>query len=379
MGARDTINAFNRLKANVIEPKVLINNPLNGVLFIDTQAKKDLEVKSGAISVAEINGLGFSQETKDKIKKALTQRDANGNSVLPKQFYVGGILLSGEDALTEIELLIKKVCVDNKAQSINIVFDKSKETLAKVGFVEALDPILNSWDSWAWFGIDEKSEIREAIKNKNPQRIGFIKNHTEEKGVDAALMGRVIFMGVGKADGVAKELYGITADKLSIKTSDGGDLTVSDAQAWQNENVNLYTQTVDMKNETTGMVLLKGADFENGWELTKVKLDLRNDLIDYRHNNDRLGVSELDEDSILGIVIDRLSKLTIDKKNPKGNPNGLIVDYRATIVPLDRTLEDNVNKIAIDVKVLLRGVLKYFDLTVTGYLDKNKFNVEVGE
>lgn len=379
MGARDTVNAFNRYVANVKEPIPLINNPLNGVLFIDTQTKKDLEVKSGAISVAEIDALEFSQETKDKIKKAVTQRDANGNPVLPKQFYVGGISLSGEDALSEIELLIKKACVDNKAQSVNIVFDKAKETLVKVGFVEGLDPILASWDSWAWFGIDEKKEIRDAIKNTNPKRIGFIKNHTGETGADSALMGRVIFMGVGKADGVAKELYGITPDKLSIKTGDGGDLTVSDAQAWENENVNLYTQTVDMKNETTGMKLLTGLDFENRWELTKVKLDLRNDCVQFRHDNDRLGVSDLDESRVLGIVIDRLEKLTVNKENPELNPNGLIMDYNAKIIPLDRTLEDNVNKIAISVKVLLRGVLKWFDLSIIGYIDKNQFNVEVAE
>lgn len=377
MGVRDTLNAFNRFVANVKEPIPLINNPLNGVLFIDTQAKKDLEVKSGAISLAEIDALGFSQETKNKIKKAVTQRDVNGNPVLPKQFYVGGILLSGTDALTEIELLIKKACVDNQAQSINIVFDKADEALKKVGFVEGLDPILASWDSWAWFGISDKTEIREAMKGA--KRLGFVKNHTGEKDADAALLGRVIFMGVGKADGVAKELYGITPDKLSFKKSDGGDLTTSEANDWQNANVNLYVQNVDSKNETTGMVLLTGLDFENRWELTKVKLDLRNDCVQFRHDNDRLGVSDLDENRVLGIVIDRLEKLTVNKENPALNPNGLIMDYNAFVVPLDRTLEDNVNKIAINVKVLLRGILKWFDLSITGYIDKNQFNVEVSE
>lgn len=379
MGVRDTLNAFNRFVANVKEPIPLINNPLNGVLFIDTQKKADLKVCSGAISLDEINKLAFSQETKDKIKKAVSQRDVNGNPVLPKQFYVGGILLSGEDALTEIELLIKKACVDNQAQSINMVFDKADEALKKVGFIESLDPILASWDSWAWFGIDGKNEIRDAIKNTNPQRIGFIKNHTGEKDADAALMGRVIFMGVGKADGVAKELYGITPDKLSIKTGDGGDLTASEANEWQNANVNLYVQNVDSRNETTGMVLLTGLDFENRWELTKVKLDLRNDCVQFRHDNDRLGVSGLDESRVLGIVIARLEKLTVNKENPALNPNGLIMDYNAFAVPLDRTLEDNVNKIAINVKVLLRGILKWFDLSITGYIDKNQFNVEVSE
>ncbi len=379
MGVRDTLNAFNRFVANVKEPVPLKNNPMNGVLFIDTQTKKDLEVKSGAMSMAEVDGLTVSQETKDKIKKALSQKDANGNPILPSKFYIGGItnVTAAASSLKELELLIKKACVDNQAQSVNIVFDKSKETLAQEGFVEGLDPILNSWDSWAWFEAEDKGEIREAIKKTT--RIGVIKAHKGQKGSDAALMGRVIFMGVGKADGVAKELYGITADKLSIAASDGGDLTTSEATAWENLNVNLYTQNVDMYDETTGMKLLSGLDFENRWELTKVKLDLRNDCVQFRHENDRLGVSDLDENRVLGLVIDRLEKLTVNKDNPELNPNGLIVDYRAFIIPLDRTLEDNVNKIAISVKVLLRGVLKWFDLSITGYIDKKQFIVEVGE
>lgn len=377
MGVRDTLNAFNRFKANVTEPIPLINNPLNAVLFIDTAAKKELQVCSGAITIDEIEKLTFSADTKAKIKAATSQRDVNGNPVLPNEFYVGGIALDGETALQEIEMLIKLVAVDNKAQSMNIVFDDSAAVLAKVSFLESLDPILSSWDSWAWLGATEKTEIREPLKTT--KRIGIIKNHGSEKIADAALMGRVIFMGVGKADGVAKELYGVTADKLSIAEGDGGDLTVSESNLWEKLNANLYVQTVDMLNETTGMKLLSGLDFENRWELTKVALDIRNDCVLYRHQNDRLGVSELDESEVLGLVIDRLQKLTVNKENPSLNPNGLIMDYRATIVPLDRELADNVNKISIEVKVLMRGILKWFDLSLTGYIDKNRFTVEVAE
>lgn len=377
MGVRDTLNAFNRFKANITEPIPLINNPLNAVLVIDTSAKKELKVCSGAISQDEIEKLTFSAEAKAKIKAMTSQRDVNGNNILPKQFYVGGVLLSGDTALTEMEMLIKLVAVDNKAQSMNVVFDDSAAVLGKVGFLESLDPILSSWDSWAWLGATEKTEVRAALKPT--KRIGVIKNHGSEVIADAALMGRVIFMGVGKADGVAKELYGVTADKLSIADGDGGDLTVSAANEWENLNVNLYVQTVDMLNETTGMKLLSGLDFENRWELTKVATDIRNDCVLYRHQNDRLGVSDLDESEVLGIVIDRLQKSTVNKENPSLNPNGLIMDYRATIIPLDRELDDNVNKIAIDVKVLLRGILKWFDLSLTGYIDKNRFTVEVAE
>lgn len=377
MGPRNTLNAFNRFVGNIKEPVPLINNPLNGVLFVDTQTKKALEVKSGAMSTAEVQALGFSTEIKAKIKASLEQRDANGNPILPAKLYVGGINLTGVDALQELEMLIKQTCVDNKAQSINIVFDKSDEVLKKVGFLESLDPILTSWDSWAWFEANDKTEIREPLKTT--KRIGVIKSHTGENIADGALMGRVIYMGVGKADGVAKELYGVTADKLSIKADDGGDLTVTESIAWEDLNVNLYVQTVDMYNETTGMKLLSGLDFENRWELTKVAVDVRNDCVQFRHLNDRLGVSEIDEARILGIVNDRLQKLTVDKKNPEANPNGLIVDYKASIIELDRTLEDNVNKIAIKISVLQRGISKWFDLSLTGYIDKNQYNVEVGE
>lgn len=384
MSVRNTLNAFNRFVANVKEPIPLINNPMNGVLFIDTQAseaKVAFQVLSGTATAAEIDAIeNASTELKDKIKKALSQRDVNGNPILPDKIFIGGTTKMNsnhEVLLQEIEMLIKLCCVDHKAQSINIVFDKSKEALALVGLVEGLDPILAAWDSWAWFEAEQISEIREIIKPC--KRIGVIKTHKSEKCSDAALVGRVIFMGVGKADGVAKELYGINPDKLSIAGSDGGDLTTTVAKQWEDLNVNLYVQTVDMYNETTGMKLLSGLDFENRWELTKVALDLRNDCVQYRHQNDRLGVSDLDEAEVLGIVIDRLQKLTVNKENPSLNPNGLIMDYKAVLIPLDRTLEDNVNKISIKVSVLLRGILKWFDLSLIGYIDKNKFTAEVAE
>ena len=80
--------------------------------------------------------------------------------------------------------------------------------------------------------------------------MGGIKAHKEnensyEEIADAAFVGRVVFMGVGKADGEAKTLKGVTEDKLSIAENDGGDLTVSEADDWtKNKHVNLYVQTV---------------------------------------------------------------------------------------------------------------------------------------
>lgn len=373
-GPRDILSPFNRYVASVTEVLPLKNNALNAVLFIGTTKTEELRAYSGAISNAEIEKISTVKELTDKISKALSQKDIGGNAILPERFYVAGFELE-TGSINDVEMMIKKAVVDYQAQAITVVFDNPKSVLAKEGFIESFETILNSWDSWAIFTIDSIDEVKEQMKSNSNSRIILIKSHktgenTYEKNSDAALAGRVIFFGVGKVDGEAKELYGITTDKLSIAEGDGGDLTVSEATKWTDDNnINIYVQTVDMKNETSGMKLLSGKEFINSWELTKVKLDLRNDLIDFRHNNERLGVSDLDESQVRGIIIDRLNRLKINTEDPKLNPNGILVDYIVKSIPLDRTLEDNIFKFKFSIKVSLSGILKYFDLSITGYTD----------
>ena len=373
-GPRDILSPFNRYVASVTEVLPLKNNALNAVLFIGTTKTEELRAYSGAISNAEIEKISTVKELTDKISKALSQKDIGGNAILPERFYVAGFELE-TGSINDVEMMIKKAVVDYQAQAITVVFDNPKSVLAKEGFIESFETILNSWDSWAIFTIDSIDEVKEQMKSNSNSRIILIKSHktgenTYEKNSDAALAGRVIFFGVGKVDGEAKELYGITTDKLSIAEGDGGDLTVSEATKWTDDNnINIYVQTVDMKNETSGMKLLSGKEFINSWELAKVKLDLRNDLIDFRHNNERLGVSDLDESQVRGIIIDRLNRLKINTEDPELNPNGILVDYIVKSIPLDRTLEDNIFKFKFSIKVSLSGILKYFDLSITGYTD----------
>lgn len=372
MGLRDTFNAFNDFIGTIEEVEALRNNPLNKVMLIDTTAKSDLKMYSGALSSSEIDTI---QPTaiKKQASLLLSQRDTGDNIIKPNKFYVGGILLSGEDALSELEMLIKQVCVDKMEQAIVLVFDNPKEVLKKEGFMEGLDPILKSWDSFAFCTVDTQDQIREPLK-KTTQLL-LIKSHETqadtawEVGADAALAGRVVSMGVGKVDGVRKELYGITSDKASIKSGDGGDLTTSEAQSWQDLNVNLYTQTVDMTDGTTGMKLLSGKEFVNAWEMNKVKLDLRNDLMLFRKESERLGVSPLDEAQVRGVITTRLAILTVNQVNPEINPNGILVASLVKPIPLDRTLEDNKTKFQFSVIISLRGIADKFEIGIKAYTD----------
>lgn len=377
MTVRNVLGPFNRYVANITEVMPLKNNPLNAVLFLGTTASMEPKQHSGAISLSEIEEISNVKALTDKIKIGVSQRDGGGNPILPTKFFTAGIDISSADATKALEYIIKVICVDKEAQAVTVVFDTSKTTLAKVGFLEEVDTILNNWDSWAILGVDTIAEIREPLKTTS--RVMLIKNHKDEDKADAALAGRVIFMGVGKVDGVAKELYGVTADKLSIMAGDGGDLTASEAQTWVEANVNLYVQTVDMLNETDGMRFLSGKEFINNWELTKVKLDLRNDLVQLRNENDRMGVSAIDEAIVRGTIVNRLETLKINAEDPELNPNGILVDYIVKPIPLDRTLEDNIFKFKFEIKVSLSGVLKYFDLGITGYTDGRVFEVTGGD
>lgn len=377
---RDTFNAFNNFVANTTEVQALRNNPLNKVLIVDTTAKAELQKYSGSISPSEITTTLTPNGVREQVKKFLSQRDTGGNPILPDKFYTGGIELSGESPKEELEMLIKKVCVDNKEQAVVVVFSTPKTVLAKSDFLEQMDPILKAWDSFVFCAVDTKDEVREALKKCS--QLLLIKSHETEKstawesGADAALAGRVVSMGAGKVDGVAKELYGITADKLSIKEDDGGDLTVSDSTQWQDLNVNLYTQTVDMRDETTGMKLISGKEFVNAWEINKVKLDLRNDITQFRHEQERLGVSPLDAAKVRGVINDRLSKLTVNQSDPELNPNGILVNSLVKEIPLDRTLEDNKTKFQFSIIISLRGIADKFQLGIKAYTDGR---IEVGE
>lgn len=371
MSVRDTFNVFNNYVATTSEVEALRNNPLNKVLLVDTSAKAALKMYAGSISTSEIESI-TPTGIKAQAKLLLSQRDVDGNTIKPNKFYTGGILLSGESAIQELEMLIKQVCVDKQEQAVVIVFSNPKEVLKKDGFLEGMDTILKSWDSFVFCTIDTQDEIREPLK-KTTQLL-LIKSHETssevyEVGVDAALAGRVVTMGVGKVDGVAKELYGITSDKLSIAEGDGGDLTTSEGEAWKELNVNLYTQTVDMRDETTGMKLLSGKEFVNAWEINKVKLDLRNDITQFRHEQERLGVSSLDEAQVRGVIATRLETLTVNQEDPELNPNGIIVASLVKAIPLDRTLEDNKTKFQFSIVVSLRGIADKFQLGITAYTD----------
>lgn len=371
MSVRDTFNVFNNYVATTSEVEALRNNPLNKVMLVDTSAKAALKMYSGSVSTSEIEAI-TPTGIKAQAKLLLSQRDVDGNAIKPDKFYTGGILLSGDTAIQELEMLIKQVCVDKQEQAVVIVFSNPKEVLAKEGFLESLDTILNSWDSFVFCTVDTQDQIREPLKKTS--QLLLIKSHETssevyEVGVDAALAGRVVTMGVGKVDGVAKELYGITADKLSIQAGDGGDLTTSEGEAWKELNVNLYTQTVDMRDETTGMKLLSGKEFVNAWEINKVKLDLRNDITQFRHNQERLGVSSLDEAQVRGVIVTRLETLTVNQEDPELNPNGIIVASLVKAIPLDRTLEDNKTKFQFSIVISLRGIADKFQLGITAYTD----------
>lgn len=372
MSVRDTFNVFNNFVATTKEVEALRNNPLNKVMLVDTTAKAELKMYSGSISTSEIEAI-TPNGVKTQAKLLLSQRDVDGNAIKPDKFYTGGILLSGDTAIQELEMLIKQVCVDKQEQAVVIVFNNPKEVLAKVGFLESLDTILNSWDSFVFCTVDTQDQIREPLKKTS--QLLLIKSHATTKdsawevGADSALAGRVVTMGVGKVDGVAKELYGITADKLSIQSGDVGDLTTSEGESWKELNVNLYTQTADMRDETTGMKLLSGKEFVNAWEINKVKLDLRNDITQFRHNQERLGVSSLDEAQVRGVIVTRLETLTVNQEDPELNPNGIIVASLVKAIPLDRTLEDNKTKFQFSIIVSLRGIADKFQLGITAYTD----------
>ena len=155
-GPRDIISPFNRYVANVSEVLPLKNNPLNAVLFIGTTKGEELKAHSGAISSSEIEKISTVKELTDKVSKALSQKDIGGNAILPDRFYTAGFDLE-TGSINDVEMMIKKVTVDYQTQAVTVVFDNPKTVLTKTNFMESFETVLNSWDSWAFFTVDDIS------------------------------------------------------------------------------------------------------------------------------------------------------------------------------------------------------------------------------
>lgn len=389
MGIKDVFGPFNRVVANTGEEKPISNASLSAILFVSTSEQKDLAKHSGAVSTDEIDKLFTSAEPlKKKITSALSQRDVDGNSITPNSFYTLGINFteaSDEDnkILNPLELALKQITVDYEEKSCVVIFEDSSLVLKKDSLITGLDTILLNWDSWSILLVKDETEVKDSdtlkASLKNSARFMGIKAYKDEVIADAALAGRVIAKGVGKVDGEAKTLYGVTSDKLSIVTGDKGTLTNSEAVKWVDTyNTNIYVQTLHMYDETSGMKLFNGMEFINSWELLKVKVDLSSDLAQYRHKNEKVGTSEIDSDAIMAVIVNRLDILTFEKgKAVALQPNALLADYHVAEVELDRSIEDNVNKFQYVINVRLRGIAKWFDLGITGHTSDKTFDAAV--
>lgn len=389
MGIKDVFGPFNRVVANTGEEKPISNASLSAILFVSTSEQKDLTKHSGAVSTDEIDKLFTSAEPlKKKITSALSQRDVDGNSITPNSFYTLGINFteaSDEDnkILNPLELALKQITVDYEEKSCVVIFEDSSLVLKKNSLITGLDTILLNWDSWSILLVKDETEVKDSdtlkASLKNSARFMGIKAYKDEVIADAALAGRVIAKGVGKVDGEAKTLYGVTSDKLSIVTGDKGTLTNSEAVKWVDTyNTNIYVQTLHMYDETSGMKLFNGMEFINSWELLKVKVDLSSDLAQYRHENEKVGTSEIDSDAIMAVIVNRLDILTFEKgKAVALQPNALLADYHVAEVELDRSIEDNVNKFQYVINVRLRGIAKWFDLGITGHTSDKTFDAAV--
>lgn len=389
MGIKDVFGPFNRVVANTGEEKPISNASLSAILFVSTSEQKDLTKHSGAVSTDEIDKLFTSAEPlKKKITSALSQRDVDGNSITPNSFYTLGINFteaSDEDnkILNPLELALKQITVDYEEKSCVVIFEDSSLVLKKDSLITGLDTILLNWDSWSILLVKDETEVKDSdtlkASLKNSARFMGIKAYKDEVIADAALAGRVIAKGVGKVDGEAKTLYGVTSDKLSIVTGDKGTLTNSEAVKWVDTyNTNIYVQTLHMYDETSGMKLFNGMEFINSWELLKVKVDLSSDLAQYRHENEKVGTSEIDSDAIMAVIVNRLDILTFEKgKAVALQPNALLADYHVAEVELDRSIEDNVNKFQYVINVRLRGIAKWFDLGITGHTSDKTFDAAV--
>ncbi len=389
MGVKNVLGPFNRIVANVKEEKPISNALLSAILFVSSTEKKDLAKHSGAVSADEISKIFTSSEPlKKKITSALSQRDVSGNLITPKSFYTLGINFTeaasdDNKILNPLELALKKITVDYEEKSCVVIFEDSSAIFKKETLITGLDTTLLNWDSWSILLVKDLTELKDSENLKpvlkNSSRLIGIKAYKNEFIADGAFAGRIIARGVGKSDGEAKTLYGVTSDKLSIITGDGGTLTATEAAKWVDDyNTNIYVQTVHMYDETSGMKLFNGMEFINSWELLKVKVDLSSDLAQYRHENEKVGTAEIDSDAIMALLINRLDILTFEKgKAISLQPNALLADYHVTEVELDRSISDNVNKFQFIINVRLRGIAKWFDLGITGHTSDKTFEAAV--
>ena len=379
-GVKDVFSPFNRVVANVEVVKTLKNEEMSSILFINTNASKFkvVEQYSGAISDSDITKEFPGEKLQKKIRAALTQIDTSGNSLTPKYFYVADVPIGAEavvnDVISQLESAISNVVLKYQRHFCVLVFDDCTHLSDEI--LERLDNLLISWKCFAWLLFKEISEITE--KKSKLTYIGGIKAHKigdseYEEIADAAFIGNVISSGVGKADGEAKTLKGVTADTLATTDLDNGDLTITEALKWSDEkNVTVYATNLYGYDETSGMKFLNGEELVNRWELCKVILDLSMDLTQLRHERRRMGVADFDEADVRTTIINRLDILKVDPKNPN-KTTALIADYKCSVIELDRTLEDNINKFAFDIQISLRGVTKWFSLNATAYQDGRMF------
>lgn len=389
---KQTINAFNRVVASISIAQLLKDEPLNTGLFIGTLADKDLKKWSGAVTKSELTTDLGAGDLVDKIDISLNQKTAGGASILPDSFFTAGKLLAAipgsptpqekTDFKDWLELTIKQVVVDNGKKFCAIVFDDLSEFIDDEAYIIELEAMIRSWGCVAIIPSDTDDTITPQII-ADTANFFYFKTHeistgVFQLGVDAAALGRIIYQGVGEVDGVAKELSRITADKPSVVTGDGGDLTATEAQSWLDKGYNLYTQTTELYNETTGIKNPKGENFTNIWVLLKVAVDLSADLAQFRHQEEKLSTGLQDQGSVRGVIVNRMSKLKKGEIDPvtKKIITGVIFDYLVTSKNLDYSLETNQGKFGFDVAVSLFQDGESFEIGITGYKDSRSFNVE---
>ena len=371
---RSTLNPYNRLVATITEIMPLKNNALNTVLFVSTTANKDLKMWSGSTTKKEIDTEFSGQD--DYIKKintGLSQVDVGDNPIKPQSFYTAGkaLTLTGTDETDQPEVEAFRDWIETQvknSKAVMIVFDNCEIFQTANALISELNTVFTNWDCWAILAMKQKAHCDAFADSTRFLGIKSYETETDvfEKVADAAFAGRVVFMGVGKADGEAKELVDVTTDKEAT-------LSPSEAQSWVIEKkCNVYVTTTDDLNETSGMILFSGKEFINAWELLKVKVDLRSDIVNLRHKEERLGVSSTDEATVHAAIVNRLNKLKYDETTGEG----LLADYKVTKINLDRTLEDNAQKYKFKIEVSLRGIGKWFELDIVGYTDGRTFSVE---
>lgn len=393
MSLKSTLNAFNRVKADISIVQLLNEEALNTVLFVGTEAEHNLKSWSGAVTSSEIETeYTASTNLSKKIELSLKQKTALGASILPDKFFACAKLLGADrTALTEVEktafrdwleLTIKNVVVDQGKRFCCVVFDNLEGIIDDDDFLIELCGVIADWGCVAFIQLDDKDNITDSMR-ADLTNTYFIKSHkfaedNFELGADAALAGRVVYLGAGYVDGVAKELVGITADKASIAAGDGGDLTATEAQEWIDAGVNLYTQTTELYNETTGISDLDDENFTNTWALLKVASDLSSDLSQLRHQRDKMSTGLADQATVRATIVNRLAILKRQQYDAVTNSNidGIIYDYQVANQDLDYSLESNKGKFAFTIRISLSQDAKWFELGIVGYKDGRLFEVE---